>query len=287
MDINTALVSRLVAVQFPEWARLRIRPVEVSGWDNRTFHLGERMSVRLPSAACYANQISKEFSWLPKLAPRLPLAIASPLAMGEPGEGYPWPWGIYKWIEGTAASLETVENLPQFARDLGAFLVALQNEATLGGPQGGAHNFYRGGDLAVYDLATRNAIAAMRGSNKAKELTKIWDTALASTWQKPAVWVHGDIAAGNLLVSQGQLCAVIDFGQLAIGDPACDLSIAWTLFNKESRKAFRDAVTLDTDTWARARGWTLWKALCAAFPRRKSIDEQTIAQLIAEGQGKE
>ncbi|MBP6104810.1 MAG: aminoglycoside phosphotransferase family protein [Gammaproteobacteria bacterium] len=273
--IKLSLVNRLVATQFPEWVHLPIRSVECGGWDNRTFHLGDYMTVRLPSAAEYANQVAIEHHWLPKLAPQLPLPIPIPLAMGKPGEGYPWPWSIYRWLDGKTASVDRIDDLSQFAKALGEFLVALQHCDAMGGPISGPHNFYRGGDLAQYDAETRQAIAILGDGDNVNTMTDLWNKALASIWQGASVWVHGDIAVGNLLVDKGRLCAVIDFGQLCIGDPACDLAIAWTLFKDQSREAFRKALALNSATWARARGWTLWKALCAPLPgaNRHVIDE--------------
>ncbi|MBI2785866.1 MAG: aminoglycoside phosphotransferase family protein [Legionella longbeachae] len=282
IHIDVFLVQRLIAMQFPEWASLEIKPVELSGWDNKTFHLGEHMTVRLPSHADYSSQVETEQYWLPKLAPQLPLLIAMPIAMGKPGLGYPLHWSIYKWIEGNTASIERIKNLPQFAVAIAEFLNALQQCDPTGGPLAGEHNFYRGGTLATYDAETREAIASLDDKTYAEVTTEIWNLALSSTWQSPPVWVHGDIAIGNILVNKGQLSAVIDFGQLCIGDPACDLAIAWTLFTGESRDAFRATLKLDSATWARGRGWTLWKALCWAFPGEKRIDWRVVDEVIAE-----
>ncbi len=262
--MNTSLVLRLVAAQFPQWKDLPIRPVALSGWDNRTFHLGEKMLVRMPSRLEYASQVEKEHCWLPKLAPLLPLPIPVPLAMGEPGEGYPWKWSIYRWLEGEPASSGHIADLTEFASSLAQFFIALERIDPTGGPDPGPHSFYRGGDLGTYDHDTRRAIELLKGKLDVDAATAVWEEALASSWQKRAVWVHGDVSAGNLLVQKGKLCAVIDFGQLTIGDPACDLAIAWTLFHGKSREVFRELLPLDSETWARARGWTLWKSLVVA-----------------------
>lgn len=260
-DIDVSLVSRLVAAQFPQWAQLPIRPVRVSGWDNRTFRLGEEMSVRLPSAEGYVLQVEKEQRWLPELAPHLPLPIPVPLAKGAPGEGYPWPWSVYRWLEGEPATEDRIADLRQFATDLARFLNALYRISATEGPPPGPHNFYRGGPLSVYDGETRSALGALSGEIDVDAAREVWDAALGATWYGAPVWVHGDVAWGNLLVREGRLSAVIDFGTLGVGDPSCDLAIAWTLFRGESRKVFRSALGLDEATWARGRGWTLWKAL--------------------------
>src|ERR687894_359133 len=261
VDINVSLVRRLLATQFPQWADLPINPVEVGGWDNRTFQLGAQMTVRLPSAAPYALQVEKEHRWLPKLAPHLPLPIPVPLAKGAPTDDYPWRWSIYRWLEGETASVERIADLRQFATELARFLTVLQRIDAAGGPPPGRHNFFRGGPLTVYDAETRQALAALEGKIDTDAASAVWEAALTASWHGSPVWLHGDVAAGNLLVKGGRLSAVIDFGTSGVGDPSCDLAIAWTLFGGESRAAFRAALRLDEATWARGRGWTLWKGL--------------------------
>ncbi|MDK1386896.1 aminoglycoside phosphotransferase family protein [Sinorhizobium sp. 8-89] len=261
LSIDASLVGRLIAAQFPEWADLPIRPVEFDGWDNRTFHLGRHMTVRLPSAAPYALQVEKEQRWLPILAPRLPLPIPVPLAVGRAGEGYPWPWSVYEWREGEIATHAPVADLSAFAATLARFLVALREIDATDGPAPGQHNFFRGGPLAVYDAETRRALVALEGRIDTDAARAVWEAALAATWHGAPVWFHGDVSSGNLLVENGRLSAVIDFGTSGVGDPSCDLSVAWTFFHGESREAFRAALPLDKATWARGRGWTLWKAL--------------------------
>ncbi|HUG26151.1 aminoglycoside phosphotransferase family protein [Piscinibacter sp.] len=262
--IDDTLVRRLVSSQFPHWADLAVRPVAHGGWDNRTFHLGDQMVVRLPSAAHYAEQVEKEQRWLPRLAPSLPLPIPTPLAHGEPAEGYPWRWSIYRWIDGDTAAPERIADLRDFATQLAQFLFALQRIDPRGGPAPGPHNFHRGGALATYDAETRQAIALLQGKIDVGAATDVWEAALATSWCGSPVWIHGDAGLGNLLVRGGRLSAVIDFGNMGVGDPACDLSIAWTLFAGASRDAFREVLAIDADTWARGRAWTLWKALIVA-----------------------
>lgn len=259
--IDAPLVRRLVATQFPHWAHLPVEPVAHGGWDNRTFHLGETMSVRLPSRGAYAAQVQKEQRWLPQLGPRLPLPVPAPLAVGEPGEGYPYPWSVLRWIPGEAASRAVIADAAGFACDLAGFLAALQTIDAAEGPAAGQHSFFRGGPLSTYDRETRAAVAALGERIDGRAALAVWDEALASAWTAPPVWVHGDVAAGNLLVEDGRLSAVIDFGCCAVGDPACDLAIAWTFFEGDVRTAFRAALPLDPGSWARGRGWTLWKAV--------------------------
>jgi aminoglycoside phosphotransferase (APT) family kinase protein len=261
VSIDVSLVRHLVDTQFPRWSDLPVKPVEVGGWDNRIFHLGEHMTVRLPSAERYVAQVEKEHRWLPELAPLVPLPIPVPLAKGVPGWGYPFPWSVYRWIEGETATVGRIEDRVQFATSLADFLVAMQQIDPAGGPPPGPHNFFRGGPLRVYDAETRQAIAALEGEIDTGAATTVWEAALAATWHGPPVWFHGDVAWGNLLVEEGRLGAVIDFGTSGVGDPSCDLAISWTLFGGESREAFRAVLQPDDATWARGRGWTLWKAL--------------------------
>lgn len=259
--ITVSLVRRLVAAQFPRWADLPINPVQLDGWDNRTFRLGAEMSVRLPSGEEYAAQVEKEHRWLPRLAPLLPLQIPVPLAMGAPARGYPWPWSVYRWLEGETAATGRIADMDRFASALAQFLVALQAIDPTGGPPPGQHNFFRGAPLTVYDAETRGAIAALEGKIDTHAATAVWEAALKAAWHGSPVWLHGDVAAGNLLLREGRLSAVIDFGCSAVGDPACDTTIAWTLLSGESRETFRASLPLDAATWARGRGWALWKAL--------------------------
>jgi aminoglycoside phosphotransferase (APT) family kinase protein len=261
VDINVSLVGQLITAQFPQWADLPIKPVEFDGWDNWTFRLGEDMAVRLPSAEAYTVQVEKEQRWLPRLAPLLPLPIPVPLAMGVPAAGYPWHWSVYRWIDGEKATIERIDDLHRFATTLARFLAALQQIDPAGGPPPGQHNFFRGGPLAIYDTETRDAIAALHGKIDSDAVTGVWEAALNATWHGTPVWLHGDVCAANLLVRKGRLSAVIDFGCSGVGDPACDLTIAWTLFSGGSREAFCAALPVDDGTWARARGWALWKGL--------------------------
>jgi aminoglycoside phosphotransferase (APT) family kinase protein len=292
ITIDENLVRRLIAMQITQWQQLPIRLVVNGGWDNRTFHLGEQMLVRMPSAERYATKIEKEFKWLPILAPLLPLQIPQPIVMGEPGEGYPWHWSVYHWLEGDTVAVHQNVDLNALAKSLGEFLVALQSIDTTNGPLPGPHNFYRGGSLAVYDDEVRRALAILKDKIDTAAAIKIWETALATSWQKHPVWAHGDIAAGNLLVKNGQLSAVIDFGGLAIGDPACDLAIAWTLFEGESREAFCSTLALDSGTWERGRAWALWKALiiAAGISKTNAIEGERswhiIDEIINEFKGK-
>lgn len=285
-SIDADLVRRLVADQFPQWAGLPVEPVVPGGWSNRTFRLGEELVVRLPSAERYVAETEKEPRWLPILARELPLPIPEVVALGRPGEGYLWPWSVYRWIDGTPAEKGPIRDMAAFAGDLGAFLVALRQVETHNAPPAGQHNFHRGGDLAVYVRETQAALESLGAAVDQAVCRAIWDMALASRWEHDPVWVHGDVSAGNLLVRDGRLSAVIDFGSSAIGDPACDLYIAWTFLDASGRAALRRTVGLDAAAWARGRGWTLWKALIVMAGRKDAAQdgwaERVLEEIIAD-----
>ena len=267
------LVRSLIAAQFPQWADLSVTPIVPGGWDHFSFRLGDRMVIRLPSAAGYAAQVQKEQIYLPYLAPRLPLPIPDASALGAASADFPHPFGIYGWLEGETTERCKIDDPCRFAEDLAGFLSALYKIDASNGPEAGPHNFYRGGSLVRYDLETRKAIAALKDRIDAEAASKIWEAALSSQWQSPAVWLHGDIAPGNLLITNGALSAVIDFGLMGIGDPACDLAIAWTFLEDNSRRRFHEALPLDRETWQRGRGWALWKCLITLEAARDKVDD--------------
>lgn len=255
-------MSELVASQFPEWAHLPVSPVEDPGWDNITFRLGDDKSVRLPSAPSYEAQVEKEHRWLPELAGRLPLPIPHPLAKGSPGLGFPRRWSIYRWIPGRTASPQTIRDEEEFAEELAGFLRSLYSLDPTDGPVFGPHSFLRGGPVGVYDEQTRETVAVLAGHIDTTAVMAVWEAAIAAPSNEQDGWVHGDVTGSNLLVDDsGRLSAVLDFGCSAVGDPACDLTVAWTLLHDKGRERFRSAMGLDAATWARARGWALWKAL--------------------------
>ena len=284
---DVALVRRLIAAQFPQWAELPVTPAAHDGWDNWTFRLGDHMKVRLPSAEMYVAQADIEAAFLPRLAGQLPVTIPTPIALGEPGEGYPWRWTVYDWIEGAPATRERVTDRDAFAADIAGFLAALQRIDTSGGPLAGQQNFHRGAPVAVYEADVQRSLATLGDRIDQAGARDVWAAALGSTFAGPPVWLHGDIAVGNLLVTDGRLSAVIDFGTAAIGDPACDLVIAWTYFDGTSRDAFRRAMPGDEGLWARARGWAIWKAMLIlannnAVLSSENPPETVIATVIAE-----
>jgi aminoglycoside phosphotransferase (APT) family kinase protein len=276
-EITADVAARLVAGQFPQWADLPVVPVGLNGWDNTTFRLGHKLCVRLPSADGYVAQVDKEHRWLPVLARRLPLPIPEPVAKGRPGDGFPRPWSIYRWIDGEPACAGQIADLTVFAADLAGFLAALYALDASGGPPPGLHSAFRGGPLTTWDEQTRKLIRLLADDIDARAVTTVWDTALASTWGQAPRWVHGDVSASNLLVADGALHAVIDFGCAAVGDPACDLVMAWTFFTGHSAAVFRRGLPFDAATWARARGWALWKALVTIGGEKQEGDDAQAA----------
>ena len=179
-----------------------------------------------------------------------------------------------------------IDDLVGLARDLAGFLKTLQDVDATGAPEPNAHNFFRGAHLSVYDAETISCIETLTGMIDAEAAAQVWSKAMTSEWNRPPVWVHGDIAAPNILVNDGRLCGVIDFGQLAAGDPACDLAIAWTLLSGESRQVFRDELGPDQATWQRGCGWALWKALLLMASHRQDdtirVDADRVIREILE-----
>jgi aminoglycoside phosphotransferase (APT) family kinase protein len=285
VDVDVSLVGRLLATQFPQWADLPIKPINSAGTDNAIYRVGADMAVRLPRIEGATGQVDKEHQWLPRLAPLLPLAIPVPLAKGTPGEGYPWHWSVYQWLDGENAAIEPITNPCAAARDLAQFIAALQRIDATGGPLPGVHNSFRGVPLATRDAETRAAIASLDDMLDTDGVTAAWDAALqVPAWHGPPVWIHGDLSPLNLLVERDRISAIIDFGCLGVGDPACDLQVVWNLLSSQTREVFRAALPLDDATWARGRGWALSVGLIAlpyyqstnpvlAAIARRAIDE--------------
>lgn len=254
---DARLVARLLARQFPHWAHLAIRSVPSAGTDNAMYRLGDDMVVRLPRIPWAVESVDKEHQWLPRLAPLLPVAIPVPLGKGAPAEGYPWPWSVYRWLEGENPTIDHHGDSRRLALDLATFLAALQRIDPMDGPPAA-----RGGPLAARDEPTRAAIEALREEIDTDALTAAWEAALeVPPWTHRPVWVHADLAPGNLLLVGQGLGAVIDFSLAGLGDPACDLPIAWNLLPHGVRDLFRATLQVDDATWARGRGWALSIAL--------------------------
>lgn len=261
--VDEDLVRRLVAGQFPRWAALEVTRFPSGGTVNHVYRLGADMAVRLPLGRGGAEDVPRERDWLPRLAPRLPAAVPEVLGAGEPAEGYPWPWSVYRWMPGENPEAGALTAPGALAGDLAAFVRAMRGVTLPGAPR--AH---RGGPVATQDAETRAAIEALRGIPEegvdCDAATAVWEETLrAPAWDGPPVWLHADLIPGNLLVEGGRLGAVIDFGCAGVGDPACDLFPAWNLLPAGAREVFREAVGVDDATWTRGRGRTLSQALIA------------------------
>ncbi|MFD0035649.1 aminoglycoside phosphotransferase family protein [Streptomyces sp. NPDC055059] len=281
-DIDASLVRRLIDAQFPQWAGLPLTEVVSAGTSNAMYRLGEDMAVRLPRLAGSAQDVEKEHRWLPLLAGALPVAIPTPLGKGTPGEGYPWPWSVYRWLDGANPAPGGISEPAMLAKDLAEFVTVLRRVDAAGGPAS-----YRSEPLAARDEVTRSAIHELRAELDGDAATAVWESALrAHGWAGPAVWIHADLQPGNVLVADGRLSAVIDFGCLGLGDPAVDLIAAWYLLPAGSREVFRAGSGADDDAWARGRGWALSIALLElrhyreSNPVMASIARHVIAELL-------
>lgn len=258
---DAGLVDRLLAAQFPQWSGLPIQYVESYGTDHDIYRIGDRLAVRLPRIERATAQAAKEATWLPRFAPRLPLAVPVQLASGAPDEGYPFAWAVYEWLAGDDAN-GTITDLEVAAVDLAAFVRALRSIDTTGAhdrPPGA-----RGAPLVELDTSVRRAVDELGGRIDGAAALRSWDESLAADrWVGDPTWIHGDLLPGNLLVVDGRLSAVIDWGCLHVGDPACDLQPAWNVFDGPSRERFRDELAVDEASWLRGRGWALAQAVVA------------------------
>lgn len=259
VDTSVELVRHLVASQFPEWAELPVRRVAESGTDHALYRLGRDLLVRLPIIDWAAEQGANDLRWLPVLAPHLPLTVPTPVALGQPGCGYPWRWSVVPWIEGHTPAKQNLDT-DAAAVQLAHFIRALHSVDPTGGPvQTGTA---RGVPLANLDSSIRSLIDELADHIDADSVSRIWQESVnAPAWQGPPVWIHGDLQPGNLIVRDGRLAAVIDFGALGIGDPAADLAPAWNTFDGNSSTTFRLVLGYDDATEARAKGWVLAPAL--------------------------
>ena len=287
VPVDDIVVHRLLGAQFPQWSTLPLERVATPGSDHVLYRLGHELVVRLPRKEGVDPQIDKERTWLPRLAPLVSCALPTPVAKGRPSRMYPFSWSVYGWLEG--------ENPPggvagrDLARDLARFVKTLQSVDLPGGPAHGGENFGRGEPLARRDTATRAAIAQLDGEVDVLAVTAAWEHALAApVWEGPPVWLHGDLTTENILTREGRLAAVLDFGCLGVGDPACDLMVAWSLMTAEDREVFRVEVGVDDGTWARGRGWALSTALIAlpyygeTHPPRAANARYRIAEALCD-----
>lgn len=259
VSTSVGLVRRLLAAQHPRWADLPVRPVAEAGTDHALYRVGGDLLVRLPVVEWAQTQAESDARWLPVLEPQLPLDLPVPVAVGEPGEGYPWRWSVVRWLDGEAAEPQRLD-LPAAARDLAGLVRALHAVPTDGGPA--KTGTARGASLRGLDAPIRGVLHELRHELDVAVVAQRWGQAVeADVWAGDPVWIHGDLQPGNLIARDRRLTAVIDFGGLGVGDPAPDLAPAWNLFDAESRGTFLDAVGYDEATRLRAIGWVLAPAL--------------------------
>ena len=253
IETDSELVRRLLASQHPHWADLPIERVQSAGTDNAMYRLGDELAVRLPRIHWSVESVVKERKWLPVLAPHLPLAVPLPVATGDPGEVFPYPWSVVRWVPGEMATLDCLDDPVRAARDLAAFVLALPAIDPTDGP---AH--HRGFPVRLQHQGVREGVAGLRGEVDGDAVLEAWDRLLeAPDYDGPAVWFHGDLAYLNLLTTDGKLSGVIDWGTCGVGDPAIETTVAWSLFPPDARDAYRDALRLDDATWKRGKGWVL------------------------------
>ncbi|MFN8442604.1 MAG: aminoglycoside phosphotransferase family protein [Caldilineaceae bacterium] len=283
LHIDAALVKHLLSEQFPDLAELPLAIIRSTGTVNAVFRLGDDLCVRLPRVADWADSIEKEWRWLPKLAPYLSLRIPKPLAHGTPTGIYSYPWAIYDWIEGMPYQEELVHDEAEAARDLAKFILELRRVDMTGAPRGGRR------PLRELDEVTRAAIAASHNVLDVDAVTAVWEQSLAAApWDGQPVWIHADLLRSNLLLKEGHLYAVIDFGSVGIGDPAMDVVPAWSVFNQVGRMVFRQALQVDDETWARAYGYALHQALLImpyypeTNPEFVTMAKRTIGEVLAD-----
>ena len=264
VDVDVRLVRSLLAAQFPEWSHLPVEPVLPRGTDNALYRLGDEVVARLPRTPRTDTALQSERTWLPRLAPQLPLAVPAPLADGEPGEGYPFRWAVYSWLEGENATSDRIADETGLAADLAGLIAAVQRIDSAGGPEPGPWNVFRGEPISRRDEAVRSSIAKLGDAVDGERVAEAWERdSSAPDWDRLPVWLHGDLDSRNLLARDGRLSGVVDWGCVAVGDPACDVMVAWKMLSPEGRRLFRNALEVDEATWARARAWALSQALGA------------------------
>ncbi|MCX5227822.1 aminoglycoside phosphotransferase family protein [Streptomyces sp. NPDC006553] len=285
--VDTELVARLVAGRFPEWADLPVRRVASAGTDNVMFRLGDDLVVRLPRVPYAARHVEKEQRWLPLLAPHLPLDVPVPVGRAGASAEFPWPWSVYRWLDGDDTYDVPLTDLAHAAVALGRFGAALRAVDASDGPTS-----FRGGHVTSWEEGHLPGVIRDFGAEgliDAELATASWEAVLRlPQWDGPPVWVHGDLLPGNLLGREGRLSAVIDFGGVGTGDPACDTMPAWTLFTADTRPLFREAARVDDATWARGRGWALaWGLVTEHYYRETNpvlaaVARRTRTEALAE-----
>jgi aminoglycoside phosphotransferase (APT) family kinase protein len=289
LDISTELVAALISQQFPHLAHLPIKKLSSAGTENTIFRLGAELAIRMPRVPSAAKQAEREAIWLPRLANHLSLAVPEPIELGRPTEEFPHHWAICRWLKGENAFVRPATDLNESARVLARFVRSLHQAPVEGDTSLIATTSGRGVDLIHRDSATRDAIKTCEGLADTATLTALWDDALAAPeWSGRSLWLHGDIHVGNLLTERGRITGMIDWGCLGLGDPACDLMVAWSMLDRESREIFRTALDVDDASWIRGRAWAISVAVIAlpyyieTNPLLVAISRHSIAEAVAD-----
>lgn len=284
VEVSSRLVSDLLEDQRPDLAGLAVVPIGF-GWDNFSFLVGDDLVARLPRREAAVRLVENEVRWLPEIASRLTLPVPTPVFVGRPGRGYPWPWTLVPWIPGEPLTESSDVDLRSCADEVADFLLALHEPA----PPQAPPNPFRGVPLSERDAAIRERVDGLRPELDEAGPLEVWGEALsAAPFDRDAVWLHGDFHPANLLVAGGRLSGVLDFGDITSGDPATDLAVAWMLFPSGIRRQFKEAYGGGDDSiWVRARGWALAFALAylahsADNETMRSIGSVTLARVLDE-----
>jgi aminoglycoside phosphotransferase (APT) family kinase protein len=282
VDIDSALVRQLVDSQFPDLRGIDVRHCRTMGTVNAIYRLGADLCARLPRRGDWVGSLTNELDWLDRLRPHLPLRIPEPVAVGSPAFGYPFPWAIYRWLDGDDWTADSVDDGARSAEDLASFISALRRVDTTGAPESGR------APLSELDDVTRRSIAATAGLDTVG-VTAAWERSVdAPVWDGHPVWRHCDLLPPNLLLREGRIWAVLDFGGAGIGDPAADVVAAWSVLRPGSRATFRELLGVDDATWARARGYALHQALliipyyAASNPEFVGVARETVRQVLGD-----
>lgn len=290
MDLlaNIDIAKRLVAEQFPEWKDLEFRAIQVQGNHNWAYQLGSDKVVKFPKDETAVLQLEKELVWLPQLEPKLPIPIPKFLGLGQPMHGFPAKWAVYNFVEGRPLfDGEEIGSHQEFARSMAEFLNALKSIDTTGGPTPGEHSYEYGGPLSAKDASMREAMQNLEHSNQVdvRAIERVWNEALELPEEDKMVWTHGDMCPKNIIMYRGKISTIIDFGNVSVGDGACDLLPAWRVLRNGSRELFRETLGVDENTWQRARAWTLQKYVRNFYQdgKPKPSAVATINEILKDG----
>jgi aminoglycoside phosphotransferase (APT) family kinase protein len=284
IQLDAETVRRLLDEQCPEFAGEPLQLVD-EGWDNYTFltgpsHSGRNHAARLPRREAAVVLVANEQRWLPLLAPRLPLAVPAPIFAGRPSKLFPWPWSVVTWIPGTTAERHNFGSTD--TRLLAETLLALHQPAPADAPE----NPFRGVPLAKRNDAFGERLHGLHqhpGVDTAR-LAAIWREACAAPPARERRWLHGDLHPRNIVIREGALVGIIDWGDLAGGDVATDLACGWLLLGAERRREFLAAYGADEALVARAKGWAALMGLAllvSGESRHTPLGAKTLERVIS------